>query len=204
MTVATYLDNLPEPTDTTGTGSLTLNDVAVAGSSVWPAAADGLTFIYGIKDPNGTAWEVSTGVYTDATKALTRTLISSSTGSLINISATGAEVAIIVDAKILNDVKSKVLVSSTSSADSNQTGVVGEILEWDISGFTANRNFTLPAICAVGDCVGIITTTGDDTYAATLLPATGDDINGGAAGAEWSRLFITGETSIFRCVVAIT
>jgi hypothetical protein len=102
MAVPTYYDNIAETTDTTGTGTLTLNDVAVSGSSVFPASVDGDTVIFGIKHSNETDWEVSEGVYTDSTKALTRTLISSSTGSLLNLSGTGHEVAIIVDAYRMN------------------------------------------------------------------------------------------------------
>lgn len=89
-----------------------------------------------------------------------------------------------------------------SPTGSNVTGVVGTMHILDISGLTADRDFTLPATCAVGDRVGVFIKTGDPDYELLLKPATGDTINGGSPGAEWSRLFISNECVIFRCIAA--
>jgi hypothetical protein len=89
-----------------------------------------------------------------------------------------------------------------SSANAAVTGVVGTMHILDIGPFTADRDFTLPATCAVGDRVGVFLKTGDDAFALLLKPNTGDTINGGSPGAEWSRLFISNECVIFRCIAA--
>jgi hypothetical protein len=70
----------------TGTGSYTLNGSPPTGfQSFNSGIGDGNTTVYCATD--GTNWEVCLGTYTDATKALTRNLISSSTGGLISWSA---------------------------------------------------------------------------------------------------------------------
>ena len=70
-------------TATTGTGTVTLG-AAVSGFQAVPAALDGETIDYAITD--GTAWEEGYGVYTHTGTTLTRNLIASSTGSLLDLS----------------------------------------------------------------------------------------------------------------------
>jgi hypothetical protein len=89
-----------------------------------------------------------------------------------------------------------------SNADAAVTGIVGTMHILDIGPFTADRDFTLPATCAIGDRVGVFIKTGDADHELLLKPDGADTINGGSAGAEWSRVFITGECVIFRCVTA--
>jgi hypothetical protein len=72
-------------TSTTGTGSVTLG-VASLGYQTFTAAGvvNGDEIRYVIED--GVNWEIGTGVYTDG--VMTRSLVESSTGSLLNLSGT--------------------------------------------------------------------------------------------------------------------
>lgn len=90
----------------------------------------------------------------------------------------------------------------TAGSDADTTLVVGAMHVFDVGAFTADRTATLPATAAVGDRCGIIVSTGDDAYELLITAASGDTLNGIAGGTEWSRVFITGEVVIFRCIAA--
>jgi len=84
--MAKFADRVKASTSTTGTGTVTLGSAESGYQSV-PSSLDGHTVRLVIED--GTAWEVSTGVYTHnggSNSTLTRVLTSSSTGSLLNLS----------------------------------------------------------------------------------------------------------------------
>lgn len=69
---------------TVGAGILTLGAAATSDKRAMPSSIDGHAVEYTIVD--GTAWEVGYGVYTHSGTTLTRTLIASSTGSLLSLS----------------------------------------------------------------------------------------------------------------------
>ena len=77
---------------------------------------------------------------------------------------------------------------------------VGSMAAWA----TADRTGTLPATADVGDRCGVILTGGNATYELILTAGSGDTLNGIAGGTEWSRLFVTNEVVIMRCIVANT
>jgi hypothetical protein len=82
-----YKDRVKETTTTTGTGTLTLAGAAT-GYQAFSAIGNGNTCIYAIEDANGTAWEVGIGTYTASGTTLARTtILASSTGSAISLSA---------------------------------------------------------------------------------------------------------------------
>jgi hypothetical protein len=78
-------DRVKMTTATTGTGTVTLGAASAGYRSFASASVPNATVVsYTIED--GTAWECGTGTYTVSGTTLSRTLLSSSTGSLLNLS----------------------------------------------------------------------------------------------------------------------
>jgi len=92
------------------------------------------------------------------------------------------------------------------STDAALAMAANTVYLYDMSGFTAARTATLPANCTVGDLIGVVITAGNTTATRELLlmANTSDFLNGVAGGTEWSRLFITNEKVLMRCVVTNT
>lgn len=76
---------IKQSTATTGTGDITLG-AAVTGYNALGSGDDGKTFTFVLID--GNSREMSRGVYTHSGPTITRTLLSSTTGSLLNLSGT--------------------------------------------------------------------------------------------------------------------
>jgi hypothetical protein len=114
----TYLNRAHVYTTTTGTGTITLG-VAVLGYQSFAAAgiANGNVVSYTIED-NGNAWEVGTGTYNSTGTTLTRTLVQSSTGSLLNLSG-NARVYVIMSAADMT-----ALLAPDGSGNASVNGIV--------------------------------------------------------------------------------
>lgn len=183
------------------TGELTLN-AATSGYQSFTSAY-GADATVDILITEGTSWEVDRNCAYDNTGGTVDrgTFEASSSGSAVSFTS-AAVVSVIATAAAGNNWGLNEISASPTGA--GVTGVVGTLHILDISGLSADQDFTLPATCAVGDRVGVFIKTGDPDYELLLKPASGDTINGGSAGAEWSRLFISNECVIFRCITADT
>lgn len=94
-------------------------------------------------------------------------------------------------------------MAHATGADADTTMAINTLYVVDMSAWaTADRTYTLPATAAVGDRIGVMVTAGDASHELILTAGSGDTLNGIAGGTEWSRLFITNEVVIMRCVVA--
>lgn len=115
--MASFADRVKVTVDssTSGTGAVTLS-TAVSGYQAVPSALDGASIRYVIE--LGTAWEIGLGVYTHSSLNLTRSLTSSSTGSLLSLNNT----AVVFISPAAEDLQYVEVYSSTSdlpSASSN-------------------------------------------------------------------------------------
>jgi len=121
--------------------------------------------------------------------------------SYVAVQASGPAVKIGTHAN-LRDYTNMVQATGT---DADTTMAINTLYVVDMSAWaTADRTYTLPATAAVGDRIGIMVTAGDASHELIITAGTGDTLNGIAGGTEWSRLFITNEVVIMRCVVANT
>jgi len=188
--------------NTPGTsGDLTLS-AAVSSWLALGASDDGLTFTATIyaSDSDTAAKEVRTGcVYTHGTLNLTRGTLEA--GTAINLTSS-AVVCVVIPASAAHRWDAAAL-SDVAGTDADTTMVLNSLYVVDMSAWaTANRTYTLPATAAVGDRIGIAIIAGDASHELLITAGTGDTLNGIAGGTEWSRLFITGEVVIMRCVTA--
>jgi hypothetical protein len=96
----------------------------------------------------------------------------------------------------------------TSGSDAATAMAVGNLYVVDMSGWaTADRIYSLPTTAQVGERIGVFVSSGNASYELQLrtTAASNDTINGvDHDSTDWSKLFITGECVIFRCVTANT
>lgn len=122
-------------TSTTGTGTVTLG-TGVTPYQTWAAsgALDGFTYDYLIED--GTAWEIGYGVYTASGTTLTRTLVASSTGSLLNLTGS-ATVACVAPREALPGI----LYLTDSGTGTDAATTEKTLAQWTLPANWLNRDF---------------------------------------------------------------
>lgn len=104
---------------------------------------------------------------------------------------------------LLSDLRQFSNMAQATGTDADTTMAINTLYVVDMSAWaTADRTYTLPATAAVGDRIGIAITSGDASHELVITAASGDTLNGIAGGTEWSRLFISNEFVIMRCVAA--
>ncbi len=198
MPIPSIKNRVGNATATTGTGTITLG-AAESGYQSF-SAAYGANANVDILIEDGTAWEIARDcTYTHSGTTLTRgTLEASSTGSAISLSGS-AKVYVIESAERMRRTVGGYLEHSTHDGTAAVTGVVGTLHVF--TALTADRDFTLPSTAATGDRIGVTFPAGSASYEILLKSASGDKINNvDCSSTEWSRLFIAGETVIFRCI----
>lgn len=114
-----FADRVKTSSVSTGTGTITLSTSGEAGYQAFPASLNGLTVGYVIE--SNTDWEIGTGTFTDdpTSPTLTRSLNSSSTGSLLNLQSGTHSVFLSPSYKDLQIVEAFTSTSDLPSAADN-------------------------------------------------------------------------------------
>jgi hypothetical protein len=162
-----FVNRAKMSTATTGTGTITLGSATLGYQSFASAGVvDGDTVRYVLEE--GVAWEIGTGVYTASGTTMTRVLVESSTGNLLNLS--GSAVVFLTAA-------GQDIVQPTRAVNSG-TGLTGG------GDLTTNRTLALTGqALALHNLAsnGLVARTAADTVAARTItaPAAGITVTNG-------------------------
>lgn len=144
-------------TATTGTGTITLGSVVSTFQSFAAAGlVDGDTARYVIED--GLDWEIGVGTYTSSGTTFSRTLMESSTGSLLNLSGTAIIFLTATAVDILDNISVGTSIASTSGTAIDFTGIPSWANRITITFSQVSTNNVSNQLVRVGD--GAIVSTG--------------------------------------------
>jgi hypothetical protein len=177
-----FYDRARMTTATTGTGTITLG-TAVSGYQTFAAAGalNGELLYYTIE--SGTAWEIGTGTYTSSGTTLSRTLIQSSTGSLLSLSGT-AEVFIAAPAQSIQGAEGLVNMTgfTTTATAGATTTLTRTSTSYQVFTGALNQTVQLPSTATLelgwtfhicNNSTGILAaTTSTSVFLCTIPPLT--------------------------------
>lgn len=187
-----FKDRVAENSSTTGLSDFDLDGEVSGCQSFDDAYADTETFIYTASF--GNEWEVGLGTFDAANNRVLRTTIraSSNAGAKVNFSAGVKEIAVVDDAKFLNDLNQLLLLANREARSSNTIlGIAdkAKLIQFTSGSFT--QTFTAAATLGAGWFIYLYNSGSGDV---TLDPNSSEQIDG-----LTSFVMYPGEARLITC-----